>query len=317
MTLRCILAIDADGMGVEQLRVVTRAGYRPVAIWTGSPGFPVRRPAILADPFREPRVRKLARAVAEAGIPVRRLKKPWIESLLQALGEAPDFDVLVAAGTHIIFPGPFLERLPVPAVNFHPALLPHYRGPFPFHSMLTDGTADRFGGMTLHVITPQIDGGPIIGQRAVRLSDHPHPVAWMNAVMATMEPLMREDLRAFLDGRIEPRPQDPGSGSAHTLKSFPLHVAPGQSIDRISRFMAASPGFQRNAHVMLGKPSRKRRHVVTGQPEVLGPPTGAPPRVRLRHVEFDAADGRVRLRHISRFERWLRRVRTVAGLGRR
>jgi hypothetical protein len=69
--------------------------------------------------------------------------------------------------THQIVPENILALFPGRAVNFHPAILPHYRGPNPRAGMILDGKADLYGGITLHCLSRGIDRGDIIAMRKV------------------------------------------------------------------------------------------------------------------------------------------------------
>jgi methionyl-tRNA formyltransferase len=51
--------------------------------------------------------------------------------------------------------------------NFHPSLLPYYRGPVPSHWCIANG--EEFTGVTLHTVTGQIDAGAIIAQKVVKI----------------------------------------------------------------------------------------------------------------------------------------------------
>ncbi len=305
----CVLAASQDGLRVQTLTALQAAGYNVVEIWTAKSDL---APGSLGTSLIPPKLFRLGNSrLKHVGVRHRTIDRPWLASLMDALDKAPPFDVLIAAGTHIIFPQAFLDRLPGKVVNLHPALLPHYRGPLPFHALLVDGAADLYGGMTLHLVNGGIDCGAIIGQRPVRLGDHKGPAAWMEAVTATIGPLIAEDLDAYLRGQIQPRPQAPGAVGSHTLKSMPLHVGPGQSVERITRFMAASPHIQRNCHAVLPRGKGTVRHVVDGAPIVLGPPSGAAPEIGFRHLTFDATDARVRLRRVNWFERHYRKLRAA------
>jgi SAM-dependent methyltransferase len=54
-------------------------------------------------------------------------------------------------------------------VNFHPSLLPYYRGPVPSYWCIQNG--ERYSGFSLHEITPKIDAGRILAQRVVTVND--------------------------------------------------------------------------------------------------------------------------------------------------
>jgi methionyl-tRNA formyltransferase len=55
------------------------------------------------------------------------------------------------------------------AINLHGALLPDYRGLLPAFWVLANG--ERETGVTVHYMTAQVDGGPVIAQARVRIRD--------------------------------------------------------------------------------------------------------------------------------------------------
>ncbi len=308
------MLVSADRMGATAIDALGASGYRIVEVWTSGADEPVGSLRRLFSASQ----RSAARVLAKAAAPHRRIERPWSVELDRALVAAPPFDVLVCAGSSIIFPVAFLDRLKGRAVNLHPALLPHYRGPLPLHAMVIDGMADLHGGMTLHVLSKEIDGGAIIGQRRVSLRDHDSVDHWQQAVMDAMRPLLADDLRNYLAGRLEPVPQPHGAGSYHAARDVPLYAAPDQTLERITRYLAVAPTIQRNTLVIILHAGRTRRFVVTGGPEVLGTATGAAPVIGLRRIEFDTLDARIRLRRLTRPERLLRKVwrRLSVALGR-
>jgi methionyl-tRNA formyltransferase len=52
--------------------------------------------------------------------------------------------------------------------NFHPSLLPYYRGPVPSYWCIKYG--ELFSGVTLHTVTPRVDQGHIVGQETIKIS---------------------------------------------------------------------------------------------------------------------------------------------------
>ena len=55
-------------------------------------------------------------------------------------------------------------------VNTHPSLLPKYKG-LDTHQRAIDA-GDAFGGCSVHVVTPELDGGPLLGQMPVAILPH-------------------------------------------------------------------------------------------------------------------------------------------------
>jgi len=307
--LRCILVVGRDFIALKALTALARAGFEICEIWTGNRKFPGLPSAPFIPPFSAPYKKQLAAAVRRSSARPRLIERPIARALDTALAEAPEFDVLVCAGSEIIFPGPFLERLRGRAVNFHPALLPHYKGPLPIHALLIDGMADLHGGMTLHLLEAEIDAGPILAQRKLPVSDYASPGLWIDEVIGAMEPMIAGDLVDYLQGRIEPVPQPPGAGSYFSREEVRLDAGPGQTVERVRAYLAASPALERWAKAIVPVGRRERSIPVKGEPHVLGAPTGAPPEIRMGHIEFDALDARIVLRRLTRPERMLRKMR--------
>lgn len=76
-------------------------------------------------------------------------------------------DLIVLAGFMRVLKLPFLLRFEGRIINLHPSLLPSFSG--------LDGIGQAFRrgvkitGCTVHYVTPEVDGGPIIDQAAVRV----------------------------------------------------------------------------------------------------------------------------------------------------
>jgi phosphoribosylglycinamide formyltransferase-1 len=81
--------------------------------------------------------------------------------------EACQPDLVVLAGFMRVLKPPFLTRFEGRIINLHPSLLPSFPG--------LDGIGQAFRrgvkitGCTVHYVTPEVDGGPIIDQAAVRI----------------------------------------------------------------------------------------------------------------------------------------------------
>lgn len=78
-------------------------------------------------------------------------------------------DLIVLAGFMRVLKLPFLLRFEGKIINLHPSLLPSFPG------LDSIGQAFRRGvkitGCTVHYVTVDVDGGPIIDQAAVRVED--------------------------------------------------------------------------------------------------------------------------------------------------
>jgi phosphoribosylglycinamide formyltransferase-1 len=95
-------------------------------------------------------------------------RHPDRERFEQAMAEAVDRhapDYIFLAGFMRIFTPTFLARYPRRVVNIHPSLLPAFPGLRTHRQALAAGV--KVHGCSVHVVTPELDAGPIIGQAAV------------------------------------------------------------------------------------------------------------------------------------------------------
>ncbi|HEY3784994.1 MAG TPA: phosphoribosylglycinamide formyltransferase [Steroidobacteraceae bacterium] len=100
-----------------------------------------------------------------------------------ALGECIDAcrpDLLILAGFMRVLSGGFVERYAGRLLNIHPSLLPAYRGLHTHRRVLQAG--DPWHGASVHFVTAELDGGPVILQSRV--------------------PVLRGDTEASLSARV-------------------------------------------------------------------------------------------------------------------
>ena len=78
-------------------------------------------------------------------------------------------DLVCLAGFMRLLGPTFLDRFPNAVVNIHPSLLPAFPGVEAQRQAFDHGV--KVSGVTVHFVTPVLDAGPIILQRAVSVSD--------------------------------------------------------------------------------------------------------------------------------------------------
>ena len=81
---------------------------------------------------------------------------------LQTLLDAAGIDLVALAGFMRIIPDDFAARWEGRMVNIHPSLLPKHKGLKSHAACLAAG--DRKSGATVHLVTPELDSGEILGQ---------------------------------------------------------------------------------------------------------------------------------------------------------
>jgi methionyl-tRNA formyltransferase len=142
----------------------------------------------------------------EHDLPVETPRRLRSDEARQALDRfAPDGLLLVAYGQ--LVPNDLLEIGARPPLNVHPSLLPRHRGAAPVASTILAG--DMAGGVSLMVMTPELDAGPIVAQWPVTLSGRettPELEAQLSTLAAEVVPA---ELVRWADGALEPEPQDP------------------------------------------------------------------------------------------------------------
>jgi phosphoribosylglycinamide formyltransferase-1 len=80
-----------------------------------------------------------------------------------------DVDLVAIAGFGTILSKPFVDAYSGRAVNTHPALLPSFKGWHAVRDALDFGV--KVTGCTVHLVTEEVDAGPILAQEAVPVLD--------------------------------------------------------------------------------------------------------------------------------------------------
>jgi methionyl-tRNA formyltransferase len=223
------------------------------------------------------------------GIPVREVPRlaTW-EGRMEAVRET-GANVLISAYFPFLVPPDMLEYFGGRAVNLHPAPLPRYRGPTPAYAMILDRAILTEACMTLHVMEPGFDTGPIIARQPIAFPADWSMVRLSLAGARAARELTATALPAYLDGRISAEPQDEEKASYPRLLAADIEIGP--RLDRQAvRWLCDTIGQGRMLRVS-GLPEVK----IVGFARDLGPKTGEKPRVGPFSVELDVADGRIRL----------------------
>lgn len=111
--------------------------------------------------------RAAAMGIPTAAVDHRAFKgdRPAFEAALQA--ELDNFapDILCLAGFMRVLTAGFVQQWEGRMLNIHPSLLPKYKGLHTHARALEAG--DSEAGCSVHLVTPALDDGPILGQARV------------------------------------------------------------------------------------------------------------------------------------------------------
>jgi phosphoribosylglycinamide formyltransferase-1 len=115
--------------------------------------------------------------------------------------EARRPDLVLLAGFMRILTPAFIERFARRIVNIHPSLLPAFPGLHTHRRALEAGV--KVHGCTVHLVTPALDAGPIVGQAAVPVMDDDTEESLAARVLAAEHRLYPQVVRWFLEDRVE------------------------------------------------------------------------------------------------------------------
>lgn len=79
-------------------------------------------------------------------------------------------DMVILAGFMRILTPDFVSHYSGRLINIHPSLLPKYKGLHTHQRALDAGDAEH--GCSVHFVTPELDGGPVIAQYRVSVHQH-------------------------------------------------------------------------------------------------------------------------------------------------
>jgi phosphoribosylglycinamide formyltransferase-1 len=118
---------------------------------------------------------------------------------------ARDVGLVCLAGYMRLVGAPLLDAFPDAILNIHPSLLPAFPGIDAQRQALEWGV--KMTGVTVHLVTPELDRGPVILQRAVPVLDGDTPDTLTARILVEEHRAYPEAVRIVLDGgwRIEGR----------------------------------------------------------------------------------------------------------------
>ena len=162
MTLRLVVLLSGSGSNLQAILDACGQGQTQNA-----PRINARVVGVLsnkADAFGLTRAR-------QAGVDTAVLAHgdfPDRDSFDQAMADIIDAwqpDVIVLAGFMRILSAGFVTRYSGRLLNIHPSLLPKYKGLHTHQRALDAGDGEH--GCSVHFVTPELDGGPVIAQAVV------------------------------------------------------------------------------------------------------------------------------------------------------
>ena len=127
-------------------------------------------------------------------------ERTGFDAALAAAVEAHAADVVVLAGFMRILGAPFVERYAGRMINIHPSLLPAYPGTQTHRRALAERATRH--GCTVHFVTADVDGGPIIAQADVPVHAGDDEATLAARVLEQEHRLLPQVVAAFCEGRV-------------------------------------------------------------------------------------------------------------------
>jgi phosphoribosylglycinamide formyltransferase-1 len=122
------------------------------------------------------------------------------ERALAEVLEAHRAEIVVLAGFMRILSPQFVDTFAGRLINIHPALLPKYRGLNTHRRCLDAG--DREHGASVHFVTAELDGGPVILQSRIDVRPDDTEQTLAARVLATEHVILPRALGWLADGRL-------------------------------------------------------------------------------------------------------------------
>lgn len=117
------------------------------------------------------------------------------EAEILATLEEWSIETIALAGFMRLLSAGFIDQFDGPIFNIHPSLLPKYKGLNTHQRALNAG--DKEHGCSVHIVTPGMDEGPVLGQAKVPVPDGDTEEALAARVLVEEHKLYAEVIRGY------------------------------------------------------------------------------------------------------------------------
>lgn len=119
--------------------------------------------------------------------------------------EACGAELVVLAGYMRILGAEIAERFAGRMINLHPSLLPKYPGLDTYSQVLA--TSDTEHGSSIHFVTAELDGGPVISQVRIPILDDDDPQSLAARLGPNEHRLLVATVELFVHRRVKMHPE--------------------------------------------------------------------------------------------------------------
>ena len=118
-----------------------------------------------------------------------------------------NIDLVVLAGFMVILTEEMVNAYPNAIINVHPALIPSFAGPGCYGLHVHEKALEygvKLSGATVHFVSAECDGGPIISQKAVEVLPDDTPEVLQRRIMEQAEwKLLPQAVSLFCQDRLQ------------------------------------------------------------------------------------------------------------------
>ena len=123
------------------------------------------------------------------------LERAEFDRLIDAELRRHEIEVIALAGYMRLLSGEFIRAWEGRILNVHPSLLPLYKGLDTHRRALVAG--DEYAGCSVHIVTEELDDGPVIAQARVRIQARDDSESLAQRVLEAEHALYPQALDAF------------------------------------------------------------------------------------------------------------------------
>ena len=129
------------------------------------------------------------------------------QSLILSRLEEEGIDLIVLAGYLSIISEELINKYQNKIINIHPSLIPSFSGPGYYGLRVHKKVFERgvkVSGATVHFVSSEVDGGPIILQRAIDISDCKSPEEIQEKILINIEhKILKEAVKLFVENKLK------------------------------------------------------------------------------------------------------------------
>ena len=110
-------------------------------------------------------------------------------------------EIIILAGYMRILSADFISKYSGKILNIHPSLLPKFPG-LNTHQRAIDASEKKHGA-SVHFVTEEVDGGPLIAQQSVNIDSTDNPQTLAKKVLEKEHVLYPQVIRWYTQGRLK------------------------------------------------------------------------------------------------------------------